>query len=494
MCSLDAAILNTNVLGLTRNLTGEHFFAVGEQGLTPCASTIIEIVTALNKAGTGCGDHIEGGAGFLPAMLITLANVAANTQGSTCLASLQGINFSSVDLELKPWVALETQVLPVTLPLTPPPSSPIRPGDATGDSGENNDWTDQPGVIAGIAVGAVLSVAVIGWLFIARRRRRHRLVGGGGKGQGDVPTVEVGKQHTPNSSTAATSVDMTGTYSDMDSDPSTTSTARSSTKSHKGGYADAPIVKIVSDIVREAGVALLNEKDVVAKRSIGQGSHGVVYSARWINSNMPVAVKVLQLYGVTSEEIEKAARAITTELAVLNSVRHPSVIYVYGVIVTSDAHTPGCAAVRIVMELAECSLQQLLTEASSPSTGSTMSSVSSYGLSGSYSGDSQASAHRIELNLITRLRIAESVASGLSHLHTARVPVVHRDLKPANILIRRQGDNISACIADFGVALLDKIDMTMGNPGSYRPEGTLMYMVGVLVKSQPFSVHESCVL
>jgi serine/threonine protein kinase len=214
----------------------------------------------------------------------------------------------------------------------------------------------------------------------------------------------------------------------------------------------------------------------------------MVYSARWKNSNTPVAVKVLQLFGVTLEEIQKGARAITNELVVLNTVRHPSVIHVYGVVVTSDAHTPGCAAVRIVMELAECSLQQLLTQTALMSTTSTtttstatslMSSSSSYVPLSERSLESYSVASEIKLTLRIRLRIAESVASGLSHLHTARVPVVHRDLKPANILIRRQGDDVSACIADFGVALLDKTDMTLANPESYLPQGTLMYMVGV---------------
>lgn len=232
-----------------------------------------------------------------------------------------------------------------------------------------------------------------------------------------------------------------------------------------------------------------------------RGAHGSVYSARWKNSKTPVAVKVLQLFGVTSKEIAKSARAISTELAVLNAVRHPSVIYVYGVMVTQDASTPGCAAVRIVMELAECSLQQLLTEAQtssssdgssgskgvasvgsdssplvSPPIGSARRTLSMDTASSPSTSSSSGRGKNISLNMRTRLSIAESVAAGLSHLHSARHPVVHRDLKPANILIRRQGDDVSACIADFGIALLDKTDMTLVSPKSYQPAGTLQYM------------------
>jgi hypothetical protein len=79
--------------------------------------------------------------------------------------------------------------------------------------------------------------------------------------------------------------------------------------------------KIVVGIILEAGLPLLDEDDVVAERSIGQGAYGMVYSARWKNSSALVAVKVLQLFGVTPEEIENGARAISTELTVLNAAR-----------------------------------------------------------------------------------------------------------------------------------------------------------------------------
>ena len=235
------------------------------------------------------------------------------------------------------------------------------------------------------------------------------------------------------------------------------------------------IVKLVANIVRQAGLTILNEEDFIAERTIGQGSHSVVYSARWRTSNTSVAVKVLQIFGVTSDEIADGARAVVTELAVLNAVRHPAVVPVYGVMVTSDEYTPGSVAVRIVMERAVCSLQELLMETQSPP--STLPSFDSGSRRSSDYSDSHAVPFRIDLNLRNKLRIAASVASGLAHLHTARVSVVHRDLKPGNILIRRHRDGVSACIADFGVALLDNTNTTLVNPASYRPKGTLMYMV-----------------
>jgi serine/threonine protein kinase len=157
--------------------------------------------------------------------------------------------------------------------------------------------------------------------------------------------------------------------------------------------------------------------------------------------------------------------------------------------VTSDAFTPGCVAVRIVMELADCSLEQLLKWAQMSSSSDNSSGGGGWSGGGASPFSSTTgtpsllgSSDKIILNMSNRLRIAESVAAGLSHLHSGRHPVVHRDLKPANILIRRQGGGeVSACIADFGLSLLDKPDMTLVSPEAYCPEGTPRYMAPEII-------------
>ena len=451
VCSPDTAILQAKES--IRNLTREHYIAIddsdstSEYGVLPCASTLTEIIIDLTKVHSDCSYHFREMSEVFGVALLAFAGIAANTEGAECMASLQSINFSDVT-SLKPWKALAA---------SPPPMVPQMPlGAIGGESSKSDAGIDQTGAVAGIIVGCSLCLAAMARLLLFRRMRLRQGFGSGGKvGDGE--------------SLADTRIVKTNGLSTI--------------RGFDSVSADT-VVEIVTGIVREAGLALLKEEDVIAERSIGQGSHGVVYSARWKNSNSPVAVKVLQLFGVTIEEIQKGARAITNELVVLNTVRHPSIIYVYGVIVTSDAYTPGCTAVRIVMELAECSLQQLLMQTASLSNTTTSTAMSTVPLLSSHappsesSSESQKAASRIHLSLKTRLRIAESVASGLSHLHNTQVPVVHRDLKPANILIRRQGDDVSACIADFGAALLDKTDMTLSNPESYLPQGTLMYMVG----------------
>ena len=54
------------------------------------------------------------------------------------------------------------------------------------------------------------------------------------------------------------------------------------------------------------------------------------------------------------------------------------------------------------------------------------------------------------------VRMAFSVSSGLSHLHSeifgtkGKPSIAHRDIKSKNILVKRNGE---CCIADFGLAV-----------------------------------------
>ena len=385
---------------------------------------------------------------IVPLMLFALADVA----GGECLEALEDVDLEAGGFVLKPW----KPILKNESERTVGAAAAAAPAEK---EKKKDSWTEDVRVVGGIFGGAALvvlsSVAAIAWVFNSHRRRRF-------DGGGSDPFASFHKMPVNGS-------------------PS----SQSGTGSSDGGSIDVDLygspeklVDTVMAIISEAGLSLLDEHDVIADRSISQGTHGVVYAGRWRNSNTPVAVKVLQLFGVTTQEIMRGARAISNELSVLSAVRHPSIVHVYGVMVTTDPYTPGCAAVRIVMELAECSLQQLLTE----------SRVSG-----------------VELSLRSRLCIAESVASGLSHLHSARRPVVHRDLKPANILVRRRGggggggdgflggEDVSACIADFGVAKLNKTDITLVKPEleTYLPEGTLAYMAPEIIDPHHSSSYEA---
>lgn len=61
--------------------------------------------------------------------------------------------------------------------------------------------------------------------------------------------------------------------------------------------------------------------------------------------------------------------------------------------------------------------------------------------------------------------MSQSIASGLSHLHTeifgtkGKPAIAHRDIKSKNILVKRNGE---CCIADFGLAVKYLSDTKVG--------------------------------
>ncbi|KAJ8941589.1 hypothetical protein NQ314_010370 [Rhamnusium bicolor] len=90
--------------------------------------------------------------------------------------------------------------------------------------------------------------------------------------------------------------------------------------------------------------------------------------------------------------------------------------------------------------------------------------------------------HCLDINGL--LLMCQSIASGLSHLHTeifgtrGKPAIAHRDIKSKNILVKRNGE---CCIADFGLAVkflsdTNEIDV----PPSVR-SGTRRYMAPELL-------------
>lgn len=77
-------------------------------------------------------------------------------------------------------------------------------------------------------------------------------------------------------------------------------------------------------------------------------------------------------------------------------------------------------------------------------------------------------------------RITESMVRGLMHLHEEIRPtkenyfkpaIAHRDFKSANVLLK---SDLTACVADFGLAMAFKRDELMGD--MYTQVGTRRYM------------------
>ncbi|GAA4716032.1 Stk1 family PASTA domain-containing Ser/Thr kinase [Brevibacillus fulvus] len=140
---------------------------------------------------------------------------------------------------------------------------------------------------------------------------------------------------------------------------------------------------------------------------IGGGGMAIVYRAKDLILNRPVAVKVLRpQYGYDEDFVNRFRR----EAQAVASLSHPNVVAVYDVGQDEDTH-------YMVMEYIE---------------GSTLKDlINKYGA----------------LPVEEAVRIAVQVCDALDHAHQNKI--IHRDIKPHNIMI---GKNGRVKVTDFGIA------------------------------------------
>lgn len=155
-------------------------------------------------------------------------------------------------------------------------------------------------------------------------------------------------------------------------------------------------VDISSDSSAHAAIRL---KDYEIKRAIGEGGIGVVYRARHLVSDKPMAIKVLHEYcGRQKDLVEK----LFVEAKATSRIHHPNI---------ADVTDFGTAADGSVF-------------------------VATGYLDGESLEDRLRRVHR--LPLFEAINIVKQVAHGLGAAH--ELGIVHRDLKPANIfLCTREG-------------------------------------------------------
>jgi len=150
--------------------------------------------------------------------------------------------------------------------------------------------------------------------------------------------------------------------------------------------------------------------DFEIKRLLGRGGMGAVYEARQISLGRCVALKLLPVELMVSEDFfERFQR----EARVMARLEHPNIARVYG-----HGLTPGAEA-YIAMEL-------IAGE-----------SITAF-----------AAAH--ELNLSQRLELFKAVCAGVHHAH--QKGIIHRDLKPSNILVTEFDGRPMPKVIDFGLA------------------------------------------
>jgi tetratricopeptide (TPR) repeat protein len=166
------------------------------------------------------------------------------------------------------------------------------------------------------------------------------------------------------------------------------------------------------------------------EREIGRGGMGVVYLARDMQLDRPVALKFL---GTLMDESEEYRERFIREAKVAAKVNHPNIVSIYDV-------SASMGRARIVMEYVQgASLSRRIKEKGKL-------------------------APREALNVFAQ------ACSALNAIHKAGI--VHRDIKPDNLLIAQGG---LVKLTDFGLAKAESSRITatnvvMGTPSFMSPE------------------------
>ena len=156
----------------------------------------------------------------------------------------------------------------------------------------------------------------------------------------------------------------------------------------------------------------LIEKVSITQNEIGRGSYGVVYGA--VYGGTQCVAKEIH-HKLIGEDVSNntVVETFIKEINILSTLRHPNIVYFFGVHFREGSHVPVLIVERMWMSLAK-----LLEEQSS-------------------------------IPLVIKVHILHDVACGLKFLHDQDPPVMHRDLTANNILVNKSMD---AKITDLGLA------------------------------------------
>ncbi len=189
--------------------------------------------------------------------------------------------------------------------------------------------------------------------------------------------------------------------------------------------------------------ALLNERYMVLAE-VGAGGFGAVYQARdtW-EKNRLVAVKQINLKGLSSQEIIEATDAFNREAQILTTLNHPLLPRIFDRF-SDPEHW------YLVMNFID---------------GSTLDEYLQQHVA-------NALPARVGLPLGETLAIGLHLCNVLHYLHTQQPPVIFRDIKPGNVMRTPSG---RLYLIDFGIARHFKLGQAkdtipFGSPGFAAPE------------------------
>ena len=164
---------------------------------------------------------------------------------------------------------------------------------------------------------------------------------------------------------------------------------------------------------------IINPKEIVLSKIIGEGSFGRVWNGQWRNNSVAVKEFVFAQAAIVGGSLERnnIIEEIVGEAGVMACLRHPKILQLYGCSLTMQA-------IWIVSEFcSRGSLRMLLNDTD------------------------------LDLPLLKRVSICLDVADGMLYLHTRSPPIIHRDIKSHNIFITEPSPgHFVAKIGDWGSA------------------------------------------
>jgi len=152
-----------------------------------------------------------------------------------------------------------------------------------------------------------------------------------------------------------------------------------------------------------------NVSRYIKQVKIGEGTYGIVYKAKDVQTEKIVALKKVRI----NPELEGTPSTIIREIALLKELKHPNIIHLLDVINTSQK-------LSLIFEFCETDLKKKEDE---------------------YWSKKEKFPPELAKKYFKQL------LQGLKYLHSKKI--IHRDLKPQNLLIS-DTDEIKIC--DFGLA------------------------------------------